>query len=76
MNMMVPNYNRIEKPAHVPESHVVDFDYLHPGDLAKRNVYAALATLQQAPDIAWTPRNGGHWIATRAETVRWVQENY
>jgi cytochrome P450 len=27
------------------------------------------------PDIIWTPRNGGHWIATRAEMVTEVLRN-
>ena len=35
---------------------------------ADTDVHLAWRALQQAgPDIFWTPRNGGHWIATRAE---------
>jgi cytochrome P450 len=29
-----------------------------------------------APDIFWTPRNGGHWIATRGEDIREIQTNH
>jgi cytochrome P450 len=29
--------------------------------------------LQLGPDIVWTPHNGGHWIATRAEDIEAMQ---
>lgn len=58
-----------EKPDHVPAELVVDFDlYNVPG--ADRDAQAAYHAVQNsAPDIFWTPRNGGHWVATRAEDV-------
>jgi cytochrome P450 len=68
-------YASVPRPAHVPEAHVVDFDYLHP-DLSDQDVYQALKRLHDGPDIQWTPRNGGHWIVTRADDIRWVQESY
>ena len=70
-----PSYDAVPRPAHVPESHVVDFDYLHP-DLSEQDVYQALKRLHDGPDIVWTGRNGGHWIVTRADDIRWVQESY
>jgi len=63
-------------PAHVPPGHVVDFDYVNPGGLDTGTVYDSLDRLHAGPDLQWTPRNGGHWIVTRAEDIRWVQENY
>lgn len=58
-----------EKPAHVPDALVVDFDmYNFSG--GKDGPQAALKAVQAScPDIFWTPHNGGHWVATRAEDV-------
>ena len=50
-------------PAHVPAGRVVDVDiYDLPG--AHDDVHAAWRRLQGEYDLVWTPRNGGHWIAT------------
>lgn len=63
-----------ERPAHVPPECVVDFDYFHPPGMERgEDVYTALKHLHDLPDILWTPRNGGHWIATRAEDMRWIR---
>lgn len=58
-----------EKPSHVPEALVIDFDMY---DFAggTDGPQAALRAIQTAsPDIFWTPRNGGHWVATRADDI-------
>src|SRR5579863_3699206 len=75
-------------PSHVDPALVVDFDYnrppgmeggpgleLGPG-LEHFDVYRALSRLHDGPDIVWTPHHGGHWIATRAEDIKWVQESW
>jgi len=55
---------------------VVDFNYRDPIPPGEDN-YTVLSRLQlHGPDILWTPHNGGHWIVTRAEDIRWVQETY
>jgi cytochrome P450 len=55
-------------PAHVPPELVVDFDYHHvPG--AEDDYQLALKALHKGPDIFWTPRNGGHWVFTRADDL-------
>ena len=64
------------KPDHVPEDRVVDFDYIRPAGMEQVGVYRAMKRLHDGPDIVWTPRHGGHWLVTRAEDVRFVQENY
>ncbi|HLY56443.1 MAG TPA: cytochrome P450 [Stellaceae bacterium] len=59
-----------ERPPHVPEDRVVDFDmYAPPG--VKQDFHAAWKALQApgVPDVVWTPRNGGHWIATRNRLI-------
>lgn len=69
-------YDRVPVPPHVPPERVVDFDYLHPPGVEEGDVYTAWQRLQQGPDVVWTPHNGGHWIVTRGEDVKFVQENY
>ena len=63
-------------PTHVPPELVVDFDYMHPPGIEAGDVYAAWARLHDGPDIVWTFRNGGHWILTRAEDLKWAQETH
>lgn len=67
---------RIEKPAHVPAELVVDFDiYDVPG--SADDIQLAFRAFQQSyPDIFWTPANGGHWVATRAEDIEVMQRDY
>jgi camphor 5-monooxygenase len=50
---------------------VVDFDMYRPAGVA-RDFHAAWRALQApgAPDMVWTMRNGGHWIATSGELIR------
>jgi len=63
-------------PTHVAPERVIDFDYFHPPGIDDGDVYSAWNRLHDGPEIVWTPRNGGHWILTRAEDVKWVQETY
>src|SRR5262245_16969654 len=66
----------IDRPAHVPPGLVVDFDLWNlPG--ADEDVQLAMHAFQQnCPDIFWTPRNGGHWVATRAEDIELMQQDF
>jgi camphor 5-monooxygenase len=61
------------QPAHIAMSRLVDFDMYAPPNL-QQGFQEAWSTLHQnnAPDLVWTPRNGGHWIATRGEMIRKV----
>ncbi|NVB40984.1 cytochrome P450 [Pseudenhygromyxa sp. WMMC2535] len=62
-----------EVPAHVPSERVVDFDYLRPPGI-EDDLHRAWKSIQDsAPDIFWTPRNGGHWVVTRAEDIKAIQ---
>ena len=71
-----PNYGVVERPSHVPPERVVNFNYFAPPPPGVES-YTLLRGLQEVgPDILWSPHNGGHWIATRADDIRWVQENY
>lgn len=64
------------RPAHVPESRVVDFDFMRQQGMDE-DVHAVWKRLQEkGPDILWTPRNGGHWILTRGEDIDAIQRDY
>jgi cytochrome P450 len=60
-------------PAHVPQELVFDFDFFDPPGGAE-DIHLAWRRLHDvAPDIFWTPRNGGHWVATRAADIDVMQ---
>lgn len=63
-----------QKPAHVPTELVFDFDYTAPAG-HETDVHLAWNSLHDegVPDILWTPRHGGHWLATRAEDIDVMQ---
>ncbi len=57
------------RPDHVPEALVRDYDIFNvPG--AREDAHLAIrAFVKDAPEIFWTPRNGGHWVAAGGEAV-------
>jgi cytochrome P450 len=55
----------------VPGALIVDFDFYRPGPQGG-DPFRAWASLQGGPPVVWTPRNGGHWIATCGESIRAV----
>ncbi len=63
---------RSDIPAHL----VCDVDIFNlPG--AEDDVQLAWRRLQtDLPPIFWTPKNGGHWIATRSEDIKYIQQTY
>lgn len=65
----------VPKPDHVPDALVVDFDFVElPG--AEDDIQAGYQAFQRnCPDIFWTPQNTGHWVATRAEDIVFMQRN-
>ncbi|RJG03166.1 cytochrome P450 [Noviherbaspirillum sedimenti] len=64
-------------PPHVPQNLVVDFDMYSPPNVAE-GLQAAWRTLQApgSPELVWTRRNGGHWIATRGQMIREAYEDH
>src|SRR5512139_230413 len=60
----------VDRPAHVPLELVVDADmYALPGgDTDPQMAWKAL-DIPGNPGLVWSPRNGGHWIATSAELL-------
>ena len=65
-------------PSHVPAALVYDFDYFLPGDEFGDWPHAQVAERlhSQAPEIFYTPHNGGHWVVTRAADGVEVFRNY
>jgi cytochrome P450 len=62
-------------PSHVPRDRVVDFDFANvPG--AGEDVHLAWKRLHDGPPIFWTPRYGGHWVATRADAIEAIQKDH
>jgi cytochrome P450 len=54
------------RPAHVPAELVFDFDMFASPELAANPHESVARLLHGAPDLFFTPRNGGHWMVTRA----------
>lgn len=59
----------MQRPAHVPEAAVYDFDmFLDPALLTDPHERVR-ELLRDAPPVFWTPHNGGHWVATSHEAI-------
>jgi cytochrome P450 len=57
----------VQKPDHVPESLVYDFDmFKDPAYIADPH-NRIIDIIKTAPPIFWTPRNGGHWMLVSHE---------
>lgn len=57
------------RPPHVPHDRVALFDIYRPPNAAE-DIHKAWMTLQRDDvSVVWTPYNGGHWIATRADEI-------
>jgi camphor 5-monooxygenase len=66
-----------ERLAHVPKDRVLDFDMFAPPG-GRSDIHAGSKTLHAPgiPDVIWTPRNGGHWIVTRAKQIAEIFTDY
>jgi cytochrome P450 len=58
----------VERPDHVRPDLLIDFDFMRPGPEGG-DPFAAWSRLHGLPPLVWTPRNGGHWLATRGEDI-------
>lgn len=69
--------NTVERPGHVAPERVVEFDMFNP-PAVEQDFHESWRLLQEpgVADVVWTPYNGGHWIATRAELVKQVFADY
>lgn len=53
----------------IPQNLIVDFDIFDDPRLRPDPQAGYGALLGVLPDVFWTPRNGGHWVALRYETI-------
>jgi len=62
-------------PDHVAADRIFDFD-IYADSVAGGDVHSAhMALHQKAPDVFFTPRNGGHWMLTRYADVQKLMLN-
>ncbi|HET6525167.1 cytochrome P450 [Sphingopyxis sp.] len=64
------------KPDHVPADRVYDVD-MYALDGIEEGFHEAWKALQKpdTPSLVWTPRTGGHWIATRGAVIQEIYSN-
>ena len=72
--MLYPS--RTDIPDHVPPGLIVDYDTFCV-DAPDGDFSAAMVRLRDSgvPELFWTQRNGGHWVATKAEHIRQILED-
>ena len=63
-------------PPHVPPERIVDHD-VFTVDAPDGDFAAAMVRLRDSgvPRLFWTPRNGGHWVATDGALIRTILED-
>lgn len=68
--------SRTEIPEHVPPERVFDYDVFRV-DAPDGDFAAAMVRLRDSgvPDLFWTQRNGGHWVATDGDIIRTILED-
>ena len=57
------------RPAHVPDHLVFDFDIYGDSRVGEDVQGSYAEILAEAPDIFWTTRNGGHWIVKGFDAI-------
>ena len=63
-------------PSHVPKELVFPFN-MYNDARTKGDIHEGLATLfRDAPDLFYTPENGGHWVATRYELMNEIVKDH
>ncbi len=63
-------------PDHVPSDRIFSFD-LYKDPRFKADLHVGLASLRdEAPDLFYTPENGGHWVATRYDLIDEVVKDH
>lgn len=61
----------VARPDHVTVAQVLDFDIyaLQAQNGEYQTLVSQLVHDVSVPDMFWTPQNGGHWVAARAEVI-------
>lgn len=68
--------SRAAIPSHVPANHVYDVD-MYALNGIEEGFHEAWMKIQrpEIPALIWTPRTGGHWIATRGAVIHEIYSN-
>lgn len=62
-------------PDHVSNDQIFDFD-IYADERLKGDLHGGFKTLHgEAPDIFYTPRNGGHWVVTRFDLISHIMRD-
>lgn len=62
-------------PSHIPADAVYDFDFYGDPSMGDK-LHESLEVLhREAPDMFYTPRNGGHWVATRFDVIGQITQD-
>lgn len=69
MNTAVAESRLADRPDHVPQSLVYDFDMYFDPALVADAPARLLDLARNAPPIFWTPHDGGQWVICRHEAV-------
>ena len=74
---MLCQANAPSHPVNVPSDRIVDFDIYQPM-LKGLDLHESWRALQEsgAPDVVWTPKNGGHWMVLRGKLIMKVLQDY
>jgi cytochrome P450 len=67
--------SRISVPAHVPPHLVIPFDFRNETAMAT-DPWGRLLSLNDKPDIFWSPDLGGYWVLTRAPLIEEAFRNH
>ena len=63
-------------PAHIPADRVFAFD-LYDDERLRGDLHAGFAgIIEAAPDVFWTPLNGGHWVVTHLDTAAEILKDH
>jgi cytochrome P450 len=65
-----------ERPAHVPDALIYDFDISN-DPLFQPDLHRGLIELsRRTPEIFWTPRYGGHWVVRSHDAIFELSRDY
>ena len=75
--MALQDHGLAPKPSYVPDDRVVDIDMYNPANVSA-DFHVAWKTIQDQAryNVMWTPRNGGHWIALRGDSLTAALNDY
>jgi len=63
------------RPENLPRTLFRDFDIFQFAGPGIDPHLALLAARREAPEIFWTPRNGGHWVAIQADAIEAILQD-